>query len=111
LNRLDDVVIFRALTTTELTEIVQVTLKDLGVRLAERKINITATDAAKAYILEQGYDAEYGARPLKRWVERNIVTELSRMILNDSLPDDSDVTINVNPSKTKLTFSAKRRLV
>jgi ATP-dependent Clp protease ATP-binding subunit ClpB len=109
LNRLDDCIMFRSLGFGELTEIVEATIKELCLRLVERKINVTASDAAKEYILEQGYDAEYGARPLKRWVERNIVTELSRMIIGDMLPDESDVLIGVNPSKTKLTFSVKRR--
>lgn len=108
LNRLDDIILFRSLGFAELHSIVDATLEDLTNRLKEKAIKVTATEDATNYILEQGYDPDYGARPLKRWVEKNIVTELSRMIIGDSLPDNSDVTIGVNATRNKLVFAVKR---
>jgi len=109
LNRLDDVVLFKSLGFSELHAIVDSTLADVNARLGEKRIAVQASPGAKDFVLEQAYDPDYGARPIKRWVERHLVTELSRLIISGALPDDSDVTVNVNDGKSKLTFSVKRR--
>jgi len=109
LNRLDDIVLFKSLGFAELHSIVDSTFDDINSRLTEKRIVLTATPAAKDYVLEQSYDPDYGARPIKRWVERYVTTELSRLIISGALPDDSDVQVNVNEGKTKLSFSVKRK--
>jgi len=109
LNRLDDTVLFTSLGFGELHAIVDASIVDINKRLEDKGINIRASDRAKDYVLEQAYDPDYGARPIKRWVERHITTELSRMLISGTLADHSDVTVNVNDQKTKLTFSVKRR--
>lgn len=108
LNRLDDVVLFRSLGFGELHSIVDSTFEDLNKRLEEKNITISATPAAKDYVLEQSYDPDYGARPIKRWVERNVVTEISRLIIQGVLPDNSSITVNVNDGRSKLTYAVKR---
>ena len=96
LNRLDDIVLFRRLGFGELHEIVDATIADINVRLKDRAITVAATPEAKDFILEQGYDPDYGARPLKRWVERNVVTDLSRLIVGGQLNDGGLVAIALN---------------
>jgi len=109
LNRLDDIVIFRRLGFAELTDIVDLCMAELSERLKPQQISIEATDQAKAFILECGYDPEMGARPLRRWIERNITTELSRMIVSETLPPQSSVMVNLAPGGGKLTFASKRK--
>jgi len=70
-------------------------LNDLNERLKGQNITLAATAAAKNAILESGYDAEMGARSLKRWVERCITTEISRMIIAQTIPPQSQVVVNV----------------
>jgi len=109
LNRLDDIIMFKRLGFAELHGIIDLIIESLNARLAEKRITVTVNDEAKGFILEQGYDAEYGARPLKRWVEKHISTEMSRLIISSVLPDNSDVTVRLDASKQKLAFSVKRR--
>ncbi len=77
LNRLDEIVFFHKLGFGELADIVVQCLADVNRRLADRNITVTTTKAAADYILEQGYDPDFGARPLKRWVEKSIVTDIN----------------------------------
>eukprot|EP00455_Lapot_gusevi_P023519 TRINITY_DN2441_c0_g1_i6.p2 TRINITY_DN2441_c0_g1~~TRINITY_DN2441_c0_g1_i6.p2 ORF type:complete len:129 (-),score=31.40 TRINITY_DN2441_c0_g1_i6:329-715(-) len=108
LNRLDDVVLFRKLGFNELNEIIEIILEEINKRLKEQQVTIVASDAAKSFMLESGYDPEMGARPLRRWVERHLTTELSRMIISELLPAQSTVQIGVNANNTKLSFQVKR---
>eukprot|EP00331_Platyophrya_macrostoma_P004315 CAMPEP_0176424278 /NCGR_PEP_ID=MMETSP0127-20121128/10751_1 /TAXON_ID=938130 /ORGANISM="Platyophrya macrostoma, Strain WH" /LENGTH=866 /DNA_ID=CAMNT_0017805323 /DNA_START=40 /DNA_END=2640 /DNA_ORIENTATION=+ len=108
LNRLDDIILFRKLGFSELHEIVDVVLEELNRRLKDQNVTVNATDAAKSFILENGYDAEMGARPLRRWVEKFVTTELSRMIISQTLPPQSSVSVTVAPAGNKLSFLVKR---
>jgi ATP-dependent Clp protease ATP-binding subunit ClpB len=108
LNRLDDIVIFRRLGFAELSGIVDNCVAELSTRLAPQEITVEASDSAKGLILECGYDPEMGARPLRRWIERNVTTELSRMIIGSQLGPQSHVVINAG-SGGKLTFAVKRK--
>ena len=105
INRLDDIITFHRLSQRELVDIVDLTLADLNKRLAQKRISVAANDKAKKFILEMGYDAEMGARPLKRWVERNIVTKISTMIIGDMLSEGSILNIGVSDNGDKLTFT------
>eukprot|EP00658_Telonema_sp_P-2_P034784 TRINITY_DN2538_c0_g1_i11.p1 TRINITY_DN2538_c0_g1~~TRINITY_DN2538_c0_g1_i11.p1 ORF type:complete len:248 (-),score=85.89 TRINITY_DN2538_c0_g1_i11:201-944(-) len=80
INRLDDIILFHKLGLSELSDIVDIVIGDLNDRLRDKKILLTATDAAKGVMLEEGYDPDMGARPLRRWIERHVTTQLSRTL-------------------------------
>ena len=86
LNRVDEIIVFHALTEADLTKIVEIQLGNLRQRLAERKISLALTDAAKKHIVATGYDPAYGARPLKRTIQKEIETPLARMLLDGRGP-------------------------
>lgn len=105
LNRLDEMVIFDPLGPEQLREVARLQTIELNQRLVERSITLSMTDKALDYAAKESYDHLYGARPLRRWLEHNIVTALSRMIISGELPDDSKVTVDKNESG--LTFSVR----
>jgi len=93
LNRIDDIVLFKPLTAEEIKRIIDLLLDDLRARLREREIRLTVQDSAKEQIVRESYDPVYGARPLKRYLQRHLETRLGRMILAGEIPDRSEVTI------------------
>ncbi len=93
LNRVDDIVLFRPLTLAELKRIVDLQLELLRSRLAECNIEIVLSDAAKEYIAREGYDPVYGARPLKRFLQRRVETPLSRRLIAGEITDGSHITV------------------
>jgi ATP-dependent Clp protease ATP-binding subunit ClpB len=95
LNRVDDIVLFRPLTLAELKRIVDLQLDLLRSRLAERNIEISLSEAAKEYIAREGYDPVYGARPLKRFLQRRIETPLSRKLIAGEITDGSHITVEL----------------
>ncbi len=95
LNRLDDVVMFQPLTPAELTHIVDLQVEALSQRLESRRIGLEVTDAAKTWLAEQGFDPIYGARPLKRLVQKEIGDQLARAILSGDIRDGQTVTVDV----------------
>lgn len=94
LNRVDEIVLFKPLTFAEIKRIVDLQLKLLRQRLADRHIELELTDAAKEHIAREGYDPVYGARPLKRFLQRHIETALSRRILAGEVRDNSRVRVD-----------------
>ena len=105
LNRLDDVVIFEALTEAELGFIVELQVAELGRRLADRRITLDVTPAARAWLSKKGYDPAYGARPLRRLVQREIGDRLARSLLAGEVHDGSTVRIDVAEDGNELTLS------
>jgi len=93
LNRLSDIVLFSPLTREDLRGIAAIQLQRIGKRLAERRITLELTDGALERVVKEGYDMHFGARPLKRYLERQITNALSRRIVDGSLPDGSAVQI------------------
>ena len=91
LNRIDDVILFKPLTLEEITEIVDLLLAQLNARLADRQIVIELDQAASAWIGEKGYDPVYGARPLKRFLQKQVETRLARGILSGAVAEQSTV--------------------
>ena len=85
LNRLDEIVFYKPLTRENIAGIVDLQIADLNRRLAQKQLSCTVTPAAKAYIVEQGYDPVYGARPLRRYIEKAVETLIARKILSDDL--------------------------
>jgi len=105
INRIDSIVIFSPLGKQQLGSIVKIQLSRVAQRLEARGITLELTNAATQYILDEAYDPHYGARPLKRWLEKYIVTDISRMLISGKLTDRSKVTIDKKPgSGDKLTY-------
>ena len=109
LNRVDEVIVFHALTEGHLKEIVEIQLGRLRHRLAERHIQLELTDAAKTHLVRTGYDPAYGARPLKRVIQKELETALGRLILQGEVRDGQTVEIGYDGRKGELTFSARAR--
>jgi ATP-dependent Clp protease ATP-binding subunit ClpB len=104
LNRVDEVVLFKPLTLPEIKRIIDLQLKLLRVRLSERHLELEVTDTAKEHIAREGYDPVYGARPLKRFLQRHLESALSRQILAGTIPENSRVTVGFK--KGELTFES-----
>jgi ATP-dependent Clp protease ATP-binding subunit ClpB len=105
LNRVDEIIVFHALSEEHLKQIVDIQLEYLRHRLEDRHIQIELTDAAKAHLARVGYDPSYGARPLKRAVQKEIETPLSRLVLKGEIRDGQNVRVDAD-REGKLTFSA-----
>ncbi|MCU1457009.1 MAG: ATP-dependent chaperone ClpB [Actinomycetia bacterium] len=95
LNRLDDIVMFKALTEHEIEQIVELMLEDLRKRLAERRMTLTVTEEARRFIAEQGYDAVYGARPLRRFIAHEIETRIGRALLGGDIVEGAQIHIGL----------------
>jgi ATP-dependent Clp protease ATP-binding subunit ClpB len=105
LNRVDEIIVFQALTLEDLSHIVDIQLERLRKRLDERRINIELTDEARLHLAKVGYDPVYGARPLKRTIQREIETPLSRLILKGDVKDNSTVQVAVKDDV--ITFNSQ----
>ena len=95
LNRIDDTVLFKPLSLEEITEIVDLLLGALNKRLEDRKVTVGFTDAAKKWIGEKGYDPTYGARPLKRFLQKQVETQLARALVAGEVEEGSTVAFSV----------------
>ncbi|MBL8753231.1 MAG: ATP-dependent chaperone ClpB [Planctomycetes bacterium] len=95
LNRIDDIVLFKPLQAAEIRRIVDLLLVALRGRLAERRITLDVSDAAKTFLGNQGYDPVYGARPLKRFLQRELETKIGRKLIAGEIPDGSTVVVDV----------------
>ncbi|MCU1263366.1 MAG: clpB [Bryobacterales bacterium] len=104
LNRIDDIIVFHALTEEHLKQIVDIQLSNLRQRLADRHIQLTLTDAARTYLVKTGYDPVYGARPLKRAIQKSVETRLGRLIISRQVHDGEEVVVDYDPGKDELVF-------
>jgi ATP-dependent Clp protease ATP-binding subunit ClpB len=102
LNRLDDIVLFDPLGTAELTRIVDLQVDRLARRLAERRISLEVSDAAREWLALTGFDPVYGARPLRRLVQSAIGDELARALLSGQVRDGSTVLVDASPDRDRL---------
>ena len=103
INRVDDIVVFSPLTASQISGIIDIAMKGLVARLQEREITITLTDAAKEFIAKASYTPAFGARPVKRYIQKNVETELASMLIRGEVSDGQQVTIDSDGEK--LTFS------
>ncbi len=108
LNRLDEIILFKPLTKDNIDKIIDLQIKDLNRRLASQNLTITLTEAAKQYVTEQGYDPVYGARPLKRYVQRNVETLAAKFILSGDVHEGN--TIEIGLKDGELTAKVKDEL-
>jgi ATP-dependent Clp protease ATP-binding subunit ClpB len=102
LNRLDEIVLFDALGTEELASIVEINLRRLNARLAERRITVEVTPAAKEWLALTGFDPVYGARPLRRLIQTTIEDQLARKVLSGQVLEGDTVTFDVDQSSDGL---------
>ncbi len=94
LNRVDDIIVFSALTLEQVKKIIDLAFKAIAGRLADRDMTLTMTDAAKELIAKESYDPQYGARPIKRYLQKHVENELASMIIRGDLVDGGSVTID-----------------
>ncbi|HSS08332.1 MAG TPA: type VI secretion system ATPase TssH, partial [Acidimicrobiales bacterium] len=95
--RVDEIVYFRALNEEDIRQIVDIQLQDLEARLAQRRLGLVVTDSARTWLAGRGYDPAYGARPLKRLIQREISDRLAFALLEGRYPEGSTVTVDVAP--------------
>jgi ATP-dependent Clp protease ATP-binding subunit ClpB len=110
LNRVDDIIIFRPLGKEQLVKIVDLRLEDLRRLLAERKISLELTDAAKELLFTEGYDPNFGARPLKRAIQRLVQDPLALKILDGEVLHGDHVIVDADKKMGKLSFKVSRRV-
>jgi ATP-dependent Clp protease ATP-binding subunit ClpB len=110
LNRVDDIIVFRPLGKEQLVRIVDLRLEDLRRQLAERKISLELTDAAKEFVLNEGYDPNFGARPLKRAIQRSIQDPLAMKILDGEVLHGDHVIVDADKKAGKLKFEVSERV-
>jgi len=108
LNRLDEVILFDSLSTAELTQIVELQIGRLGRRLADRRLTLSVTPAAKEWLALTGFDPVYGARPLRRLIQSAIGDQLARQLLAGDVLDGDEVLVDLDEGSDALTVSAQR---
>lgn len=107
LNRLDEIILFKPLTPGDIRGIIDLLIADLNNRLADREITIELTEAAKDFVVKEAYDPVYGARPLKRYLQKNVETLSARLILSDEVkPND---TILIEENEDRLVGNIRRK--
>jgi ATP-dependent Clp protease ATP-binding subunit ClpC len=106
LNRLDDIIVFRTLGRPELMQILDIEVSKVVARVARRNVKVTLDDAAREFLIEKGYDPQYGARPMRRAVERYLEDPLAEEILRGGLSDGEPLTVSAD--KEKLIFNQKQ---
>jgi ATP-dependent Clp protease ATP-binding subunit ClpC len=107
LNRIDEVIIFKPLTEEQIRQIVDLQMKEVQKRLADRKITVTLTDKAKDWLAKTGFDPSFGARPLKRTIQREVETPLSKKILQGEFKEGDEVKVDL--SSEGLVFNTNGR--
>ncbi len=107
LNRLDETILFKPLTRADIGGIVDLLLADVNGRLADRELKISLTDEGKKFVADNGYDPVYGARPLKRYLQKHVETLAARMILRDEVRAGGTIVIDIRPDGGGLTAYAR----
>jgi ATP-dependent Clp protease ATP-binding subunit ClpB len=106
LNRIDETVVFHALGENDLKQIIEIQLDRVRARLTDRRITLEISDEAKTHLVRTGYEPAYGARPLKRAIQREIETPLGRKILAGEIRDGDHVRVGFDRDRGELTFNA-----
>jgi ATP-dependent Clp protease ATP-binding subunit ClpB len=107
LNRLDEIIVFHALNEEQLKQIVEIQLTQLRERLEERHIRLELSDEARTHLVRVGYDPNYGARPLRRAIQREIETRLAKMLLSGEVRDGQTIWVDADPDSGELTLRAE----
>jgi ATP-dependent Clp protease ATP-binding subunit ClpA len=111
LNRIDEVIIFHALNKDHLRQIVEIQLRHLAARLAARNLKVEVSDAARKLLAEEGYDPQFGARPLKRLIQQRIENPIATRILAGEFAEGDTIVIDVDSSRRDFSFTRGREVV
>ena len=107
LNRIDDTIVFHPLSRDNISEIIHILMRDVHERLAEKEIQLTLSDAAIDFLVDEGYDEKFGARPLKRAIQRHLEDLLSEKILQAEFSPGDELEVDVNPEREGLLLRAE----
>ncbi len=107
LNRLDEIVLYKPLSKNDITKILDIQINSLNDRLSNKQITCELTDEAKQFIINNGYNPVYGARPLKRFIQRHVETEIAKVILGDNLSYGENIVVDYKDNKIKINHSKK----
>jgi len=99
LNRLDEVVLFKPLTKADISQIIYLIMNDLNKRLEDKEIKIRLSEEAKEYIVENAYDPSFGARPLKRYLQKHVETLVAKLILADEVSQNGEILITLDENE------------
>ena len=99
INRIDEIIMFNSLSRDVIYNILDKIIKDIEYRLRDKRISINITDKAKEYIIDNSYDEKFGARPIKRYVQRNVETLIASEIISDNIKYNSTITIDLDNDK------------
>ena len=99
INRIDEIIIFNSLSKDVISNILDKIIKDIEYRLKDKNLHLNITNTAKEYIINSSYDEKYGARPIKRFVQKNIETLIASSIINDQIKYGSTITIDLIDNK------------
>ena len=108
LNRIDDVIVFNPLSKEDIHKIIDIELKGLLKRVGELGYHIQVSDAAKKFLTEKGYDPQYGARPLKRAIQKYLEDELAEVIIKGDLPEGGTLYVDCDKENDKLKVKSKK---
>jgi ATP-dependent Clp protease ATP-binding subunit ClpB len=108
LNRLDDIVLFKPLTLSEIERIVELLLDDLRQRLVERRLSLTVTSAARHLIAQQGFDPVYGARPLRRFIAHRVESQVARALLGSDPIEGGEVRLDYGDDGLTVSIEAPK---
>jgi ATP-dependent Clp protease ATP-binding subunit ClpB len=104
LNRVDDIVLFKPLTLPQIEQIVDLMFNDLRARLADRRMILEVTPEADAYIARQGFDPVYGARPLRRFIAREVETRIGRALLSGEILDGATIRVGLENDELVISY-------
>ena len=102
LNRLDETVIYTPLSRPQIIQIMHLMIADLTRRLSDRRLQVQLTPAAESYVVDNGYDSAYGARPLKRFIQRAIETPIAKLLIREDVPEDTTIIVDVENDEVTL---------
>ena len=97
LNRVDEIIVFHSLSKAEMKSIIDVQLRSLVKRLEDRKIKVELTDRAKDFLVQEGYDPTYGARPLKRTIQKRVLDPLAMRVLEGAFAEGDHIVVDAGP--------------
>ncbi|HEY2655242.1 MAG TPA: AAA family ATPase, partial [Solirubrobacteraceae bacterium] len=106
LNRVDDIVLFKPLTLGEIERIVDLQIADVQARLADRRLGLDLTEAARELVARQGYDPVYGARPLRRYIQRELETKIGRALIAGEIGDGATITVDAEADELTVSWRA-----
>ncbi|XBH82878.1 hypothetical protein VPH35_071433 [Triticum aestivum] len=110
LNRLSEIVIFEPLSHDKLKEIMKIQMKSIMARVATKGISLSVSDAALDTILSESYSPTYGARPIRRWMQKNVMTTLSKMLVKGEASEGSTICIEATDDKKGLHYEVVKKM-